>query len=160
MWFIGHSIYLNLLVFHKYLKRLTKDEPMKNKLAMLLAFVMMLTVSACNADEAAINAINARNSLRAAKVTYETAMEASVELHKADKLTDEQMAKVNEAAVIFVDVYLMAVDALDTYVTTNKALSEQDLAAAVDAVTDGLNAFIKSLVQLGVDIKEQTDAKG
>lgn len=157
MWFIGHSIYLNLLVFHKYLKRLTKDEPMKNKLAMLLAFVMMLTVSACNADEAAINA---RNSLRTAKVTYETAMEASVELHKADKLTDEQMAKVNEAAVIFVDVYLMAVDALDTYVTTNKALSEQDLAAAVDAVTDGLNAFIKSLVQLGVDIKEQTDAKG
>ena len=70
------------------------------------------------------------------------------------------MAKVNEAAVIFVDVYLMAVDALDTYVTTNKALSEQDLAAAVDAVTDGLNTFIKSLVQLGVDIKEQTDAKG
>ena len=54
----------------------------------------------------------------------------------------------------------MAVDALDTYVTTNKALSEQDLAAAVDAVTDGLNTFIKSLVQLGVDIKEQTDAKG
>ena len=48
MWFIGHSMYLNLLVFHKYLKRLTKDEPMKNKLAMLLAFVMMLTVSACN----------------------------------------------------------------------------------------------------------------
>ena len=83
-----------------------------------------------------------------------------MELHKADKLTDEQMAKVNEAAVIFVDVYLMAVDALDTYVTTNKALSEQDLAAAVDAVTAGLNAFIKSLVQLGVDIKEQTDAKG
>lgn len=157
MWFIEHSMYLNLLVFHKYLKRLTKDEPMKNKLAMLLAFVMMLTVSACNADEAAINA---RNSLRTAKVTYETAMEASVELHKADKLTDEQMAKVNEAAVIFVDVYLMAVDALDTYVTTNKALSEQDLAAAVDAVTDGLNTFIKSLVQLGVDIKEQTDAKG
>lgn len=150
MWFIGHSMYLNLLVFHNYLKRLTKDEPMKNKLAMLLAFVMMLTVSACNADEAAINA---RNSLRTAKVTYEMAMEASVELHKADKLTDEQMAKANEAAVIFVDVYLMAVDALDTYVTTNKALSEQDLAAAVDAVTDGLNVFIKSLVQLGVDIK-------
>lgn len=157
MWFIGHSMYLNLLVFHNYLKRLTKDEPMKNKLAMLLAFVMMLTVSACNADEAAINA---RNSLRTAKVTYEMAMEASVELHKADKLTDEQMAKVNEAAVIFVDVYLMAVDALDTYVTTNKALSEQDLAAAVDAVTDGLNVFIKSLVQLGVDIKSELMLRG
>ena len=67
----------------------------------------------------------------------------------------------SDAALIYVDSYLIAVSALATYAELNEAdkgLNKDDkralLEQKVDIVTKGFNEFIKKAIQLGVDAKE------
>lgn len=122
----------------------------KSVLSLLTALTLAVSVAACNADDVAINA---RNSLRTAQITYVAAMSAARDARAAGLVTESQYGDVLTGAVVFVDGYLLAVDMLDTYITAHGKVSEGQLNAAVTTVTTGLGVFINRLIQLGIDVK-------
>lgn len=131
----------------------------------LLLFVIMALISsfsvACTKDEVALNAYK---TLESSKVTYYAVMDSASAMHKSGTLSSDKYEELKDAALIYVDSYLVAVSALTTYVgvieATNEAGNEltkeeqrELLEKQVDIVTHGFNDFVKKAIQLGVDIR-------
>lgn len=122
----------------------------------LIAFNGM--ASGCTKDEVALNSYKV---LESSKVTYYAVMQNASAMHQRGSLSDDKYGELKDAALIYVDSYLIAVSALATYAELNEAdkgLNKDDkralLEQKVDIVTKGFNEFIKKAIQLGVDAKE------
>ena len=122
----------------------------------LIAFNGM--ASGCTKDEVALNSYKV---LESSKVTYYAVMQSASAMPQRGSLSDDKYGELKDAALIYVDSYLIAVSALATYAELNEAdkgLNKDDkralLEQKVDIVTKGFNEFIKKAIQLGVDAKE------
>ena len=115
----------------------------------LIAFNGM--ASGCTKDEVALNSYKV---LESSKVTYYAVMQSASAMHQRGSLSDDKYGELKDAALIYVDSYLIAVSALATYAGLNKDDKRALLEQKVDIVTKGFNEFIKKAIQLGVDAKE------
>lgn len=140
-------------------------KPLRTVARWFYSFVMFFALiafngmaSGCTKDEVALNSYKV---LESSKVTYYAVMQSASAMHQRGSLSDDKYGELKDAALIYVDSYLIAVSALATYAELNEAdkgLNKDDkralLEQKVDIVTKGFNEFIKKAIQLGVDAKE------
>lgn len=129
---------------------------MKRLLLILVAVFTLMPLTACDADDFALNSYK---TLESSAITYNMVMDAAADMRASGTLDEEKWGTLRDAALIYYDSYQTAVSALALYMgvleaTGGDAPTKANIQALVDAVSTGISDLLTCAVNLGITIKE------
>lgn len=129
---------------------------MKRLLLILAAVFTLMPLTACDADDFALNSYK---TLESSAITYNMVMDAAADMRASGTLDEEKWGTLRDAALIYYDSYQAAVSALALYMgvleaTGGEAPTKANIQALVDAVSTGISDLLTCAVNLGITIKE------
>lgn len=129
---------------------------MKRFLLALIAAFTLMPLTACDADDFALNSYK---TLESSAITYNMVMDAAADMHESGTLDEEKWSTLRDAALVYYDSYQTAVSALALYMgvleaTDGEAPTKANIQELVDAVSTGISDLLTCAVKLGITIKE------
>ena len=129
---------------------------MKRFILVLIAAFTLMPLTACDADDFALNSYK---TLESSAITYNMVMDAAADMRASSTLSEEKWGALRDAALIYYDSYQTAVSALALYMgvleaTDGEAPTKANIQELVDAVSTGISDLLTCAVNLGITIKE------
>lgn len=129
---------------------------MKRFLLALIAVFTLMPLTACDADDFALNSYK---TLESSAITYNMVMDAAADMRTSGTLDEEKWGALRDAALVYYDSYQTAVSALALYMgvleaTDGVSPSKENLQQLVAAVSTGINDLLTCAMNLGITIKE------
>ena len=132
---------------------------MKRILLVLVAIFALMPLTACEADDFALNSYK---TLESSAITYNMVMDAAADMRASGTLDEDKWNTLRDAALVYYDSYQTAVSALALYMgvleaTDGEAPSKANIEKLVEAVSTGISDLLTCAINLGVTIKEAVD---
>lgn len=132
---------------------------MKRILLVLVAVFALMPLTACEADDFALNSYK---TLESSAITYNMVMDAAADMRASGTLDEDKWNTLRDAALVYYDSYQTAVSALALYMgvleaTDGEAPSKANIEKLVEAVSTGISDLLTCAINLGVTIKEAVD---
>lgn len=129
---------------------------MKRFILVLIAALTLMPLTACDADDFALNSYK---TLESSAITYNMVMDAAADMRATGTLSEEKWGTLRDAALIYYDSYQTAVSALALYMgvleaTDGASPSKANIQQLVAAVSTGINDLLTCAMNLGITIKE------
>lgn len=129
---------------------------MKRVLLLLALVFTLMPLTACDADDFALNSYK---TLESSAITYNMIMDSAADMRESGTLDEAKWDELREAALVYYDAYQTAVFALALYMgvleaTDGKAPTKANIQKLVDAVSTGISDLLTCAVKLGITIKE------
>ena len=129
---------------------------MKRFLLALIAVFTLMPLTACDADDFALNSYK---TLESSAITYNMVMDAAADMRASGTLDEEKWGTLRDAALIYYDSYQTAVSAHALYMgvleaTDGVSPSKENLQHLIAAVSTGINDLLTCAMNLGITIKE------
>lgn len=128
---------------------------MKRVLWLLALVFTLMPLTACDADDFALNSYK---TLESSAITYNMIMDSAADMRESGTLDEAKWDELREAALVYYDAYQTAVSALALYMgvleaTNGKAPTKANIQKLVDAVSTGISDLLTCAVKLGITIK-------
>ena len=119
---------------------------MKRVLLLLALVFTIMPLTACDADDFALNSYK---TLESSAITYNMIMDSAADMRESGTLDEDKWDELRETAVSALALYMGVLEATD-----GKAPTKANIQKLVDAVSTGISDLLTCAVKLGITIKE------